>query len=162
VQHLGTLHPAEVPASGAAAGSPGASPLHELVLPTLFGREAFAARVLETNQISGIDVQIAQEAAMLDPLVQALQSGCWLRLRVAPLGDAAHCTSQLRCTHATLPQTRTIMPGGGVWMPSELTIGGSGHTGIVRSGQAFDHGEGPPLAIEGRVCRSALVTTVRW
>ncbi|MCU0867209.1 MAG: hypothetical protein MUC36_25790 [Planctomycetes bacterium] len=162
VQHLGTVHPAELPASGAAAGAVGASPLHELMLPTLFGREAFAARVLETNQISGIDVQIAQEAAMLDPVVQALQSGCWLRLRLAPLGDAAHCSSQLRCTHATLPQTRTIMPGGGVWMPSELAIGGSGHTGIVRSGQSFDHGEGPSLTIDGRVYRSALATTVRW
>jgi hypothetical protein len=161
VQHLGALQATDNTGAPAAAGA-GGGPLHELVLPTLFGREAFAARVLETNVIARLFPEIAQEISILNPEVRALQAGCWLRARITQLGDGAHGDCEVRCTNAPPPQTRTIMPAGGVWMPTELAIAAANHDGPLRSGQPIDHGDGPPISVEGRSYRSGLATIVRW
>lgn len=156
VHHQGTLQAADNTTTGST------SPLHELVLPTLADREAFAARVLETNAITGFEPMIAQEASLLDPNVERVQSGCWLQARVTFTGDQAHLATRLSCEVSMAPPTRTILPGGGVWMPGELAMAATDHHGPVRNGQSIGLGDGPSIQVEGRSYRSALATTVRW
>jgi hypothetical protein len=55
-----------------------------------------------------------------------------------------------------------VMPGGGTWMPAEVAVLTASHDGAAANGQALDHGDGPPLSVDGRTQRSVLSTTVRW
>ncbi|MCC7397417.1 MAG: hypothetical protein IT455_10180 [Planctomycetes bacterium] len=154
ISQLGTLT--------AADGKADASPLlHELAMPSLLGREAIVARLLEMPFLRSIECEIAQEASTLSPFVDTLQTGTWLRLRAAPDGETMQLDLDLQCAHAPLPTSRPVMPGG-IVMPTEVqtaTVIGNTRVG---NGQALDQGDGPTLTIDGRTCRSTLTTTLRW
>lgn len=143
-------------------GKADASPLlHELALPSLLGREALVARLLEVPFLRSIECEIAQEASTLSPFVDTLQTGAWLRLRAAPDGETMQLDLDLQCAHAPLPTSRPVMPGG-IVMPTEVqTATATGNT-RVGNGQALDQGDGPALTIDGRNFRSTLTTTLRW
>ncbi|MEO6596521.1 MAG: hypothetical protein ABIP94_17355 [Planctomycetota bacterium] len=136
--------------------------LHEIVVPTLLGREVSVARILETNVVRGLDIYIAQEAGALDPNVQTLQIGNWLRARIAPLGSAHHLLLRAVCAQGAIPQARTVMPTGGILMPTDVASTRACHDGPVTSGQSIEHGDGPPVTLEGRSHRSAITTTLTW
>lgn len=135
--------------------------LHELTLPSLFGRDLVAARCLETNVVADVFSEIAQEAGVLDPGVATLQSGSYLLARVGQADDLAHVQFMLDNRHTTTPQARSIMPGG-VLMTPEIARTVVNHDGFVANNQALDHGDGPAVNIEGRVFRSMLATAIRW
>ncbi len=156
VVHTGAFAGAD---GAAAAGLPA---LHELVLPTLLGRDLCAVRCLETNVVAELHTAIAQEAAAIDPVVQALQSGCWLSARLSPRDDQLHLQLRVVQRHTVTPQARSVMPGGGTWMPAEVAVLTTSHDGAAGNGQALDHGDGPVLTADGRSLRSQLATTVRW
>lgn len=145
-----------------ASGAPGTSMLHELALPTLLGRELIVARCLETNIVADIFAEIAQEAGILNPKIDVLQSGSWLRARLSPLGDAMSVRLLVQDRYAPLPTARSVMPGGGVLMPTEAGKSLAAHDGIVANGQAIEHGDGPAVNLEGRAWRSSLATTIQW
>lgn len=145
-----------------ASAPPSTTPLHDLVAPTLLGRELSMARILETNVVRGLEVFIAQEASMVDPVVEALQIGSWLGASIAPLGTGQHLLLQAQCAEAPQPAVRTAMPTGGILMPTEVASTRVCHDGAVVSGQAVEHGDGPAVLIDGRTYRSTITTTVTW
>ncbi|MFY9344252.1 MAG: hypothetical protein WAT39_17305 [Planctomycetota bacterium] len=153
VAQTATLKPVESDAA--------APPLHELVLPTLFGRQLLASHCFETNVVAEVNCAIAQEAGVLDPEVATLQSGAFLRARVAPADDGMHLQLVVDHRHALPPAARAVMPGG-VLMATEVSLTVVNHHGLVGNGTATDHGDGPPVSVEGRGYRSVLATTVRW
>lgn len=135
--------------------------LYEIAAPTLVGRSLHLARLLETNALTDVEVQIAQEASMAVPIVTALQAGTWIQATTTLVDSAAHVDLRLRCAHAATPQARSIMPNG-VLTPTDLTSSQVEHHGLVVNGLPIEHGDGPMLPIEGRSWRSVLQTVVRW
>lgn len=156
VTHQAALQPAD------AGGAPPGPVLHELVLPTLLGREITARRCLETSIVAGLGVNIAQEATALQPEVRTLQFGCLLRARVVPADAGAHLDLSTQSDHGPLPQARGVMPGGGVLMPAEVARTTARHYGVVANGQTIVHGDGPAVTLDGRAFRSIAATIVRW
>jgi hypothetical protein len=156
IQHTGVVAGAD---GAAAAGAPG---MHELVVPALAGRDVAVGRCLETNVVAELYTAIAQEAASLDPMVDTLQSGCWLAARATLREENVHLQLHVRQRHAAATQTRSVMPGGGTWMPTEVAVSSAGHDGPAANGQAIEHGDGPTLSADGRGQRTLLLTTVRW
>jgi hypothetical protein len=135
--------------------------LHGLTLPTLLGREAAVYRLLETNIAANIHVEIASEAGTIKPGIQLLQSGTWLRARVVPIGKSLHANLQLLSVIAPIPAIRSVMPGGGVLMPTQVSSTRRNHDGILTNAVAIDHGDGPPVTLAGRDYRSKMSTTFR-
>ncbi|MBM4061100.1 MAG: hypothetical protein FJ265_08395 [Planctomycetes bacterium] len=156
VQQRARLEPTEP------AGSPAlATPLHEIVVPTLVGRMATVGRVLETNVLRDVFVEIAQEASASNPAVEAMQAGAWLRARVSPVGSGMHLCLLAQCAHGEAPTPRRVAPAGALSLPT-LASTRVDHDGAVASGQPIEHGDGPPVRTGDRACRSALATTVTW
>jgi hypothetical protein len=160
VRNATVAHAAALQASEPAAGLPPA-PLYELQAPTLFGRLLVLGHSLETNAVIGIGYAIAQEAGILDPVVEPSTSGVLLHARAAPADDGAHLQMTLAARHAPPAQARSVMPGG-VLMATDRSLVSVLHDGVVANGVAAAHGDGPAVTIEGRGYRSALATTLRW
>ena len=158
MQHLAMLAPGD----NAVTGAPSQAVLHELTLPTLVGRQVIAVRMLETTTVHRLVGQIAQEASLLEPIIATVQSGTWLRACLLPNGKALHLDATIRCSHAPLPATRTVMPGGGVLMPLDASTRSIQHADSLAAGKPTEHGDGPSVAIEGRSYRSTLTTMARW
>lgn len=135
--------------------------LHELRLPTLLGREANAFRLFETNVVSDVYVEVAQEAGSLEPRVRLLQSGTWLRSRVVPAGDALHLDLDVQSTIAPMPQMRSVMPDGGVLMQARVASSRVDFDSTADTGKPVQHGSGPDLPEGNRSRRSILTTTLR-
>jgi len=135
--------------------------LHQLVLPTLLGREATAFRLFETNVVNDVYVEVAQEAGSLEPRVRLLQSGTWLRGRVVPAGERLHLDLDVQCTVAPMPQMRSVMPDGGVLMQARVASARVDHDGTVQAGRTIPHGDGPSLRASNGLRRSTMTTTLR-
>ena len=135
--------------------------LHELAAPTLLGRELRLARLLETNVVRDLEVQIAQDASMIVPIVDALQVGTWVNALAGPAEGTLLLDLELRCCHAAASTARNIMPNG-VITPTDVNGTMVSHRGLVTNGQPIDHGDGPMLPVEGRSWRSSMQTTLRW
>ncbi|MFT4842398.1 MAG: hypothetical protein ACJA0V_000284 [Planctomycetota bacterium] len=133
--------------------------LHSLTLPTLLGREAAVYRLHETNIVANIFVEVASEAGSLAPSIELLQSGTWFRARVVPVGESLHASVDLLSVIAPIPAIRSVMPGGGVLMQAQISSARLDHDGILTSGTAIDHGDGPRVTLAGRTYRSKLATT---
>lgn len=159
VQH-GALLQVPPPAEGETSPAVNKN-LHELVMPTLPGRECVAYRLSETNVVSDVFIQIATEAGTLVPHVDPLQSGVWLRARLAPGAGALHLDLELLHVQAPAPATRAVMAGGGTLMPAEVEGVLLAHHGAVRPGTVIEHGDGAAVTVEGRSYRSSLSTTLR-
>jgi hypothetical protein len=139
-----------------------ATSVHEIVLPTLLGRETTVGRVLESNVIRDLYLEIAQEASVHDPQVACLQVGSWLRVRAAPEGARLHVQMLAQCTQAPPPQLRSVVPSGGNLMPTDVASVRVQHDGPAANGQALEHGDGPTVVLDGRPMRSTLDTTFSW
>ena len=135
--------------------------VHEIVLPTLFGRECNAARLFETNVISDVQIEIAAEAGILVPEVTVLQAGTWLRARLATAAQGTHLALDVQNVHTPTPVMRSVSPGGGVLMAAEVETVRVAHDGVVATGATVDHGDGAAVTFEGRTYRTALSTTLR-
>ncbi|HZN39156.1 MAG TPA: hypothetical protein VFD82_10160 [Planctomycetota bacterium] len=158
IRHVGRLLPIEGDTAEQAHKS---HPLlHEITAPTLLGRELTIARILETNVVQDLQAAIAQEAAMLDPVLAELRLGTWLQARVAPQGAGLHLLLRTTSAGAPIPMTRSVQPGGGILMLTDMASCGTSHDGPAVAGQAIEHGDGPATIIEGRTYRSVLVTTI--
>ncbi|MBL9079382.1 MAG: hypothetical protein JNL08_17910 [Planctomycetes bacterium] len=140
----------------------GAAPLHEVVLPTLLGREATVARLLETRVIDQLWVEIAQEASVYNPAIRTLQSGSWLRCRCAPWGEQQHVQLLTQCVQAPQPQLRSVVPSGGNLMPTEVASARASLDGGVGNGVAVDHGDAPSMMLDGQLLRTRWQTQFRW
>jgi len=157
LQHVALLGPQQQDDGGRLDGPL----LHELTLPTLLGREFAAVRIHETNVLAHVHVEIATEAGILAPGLDVLQSGAWLRGRAIPGVGGMHLDLDLQVADAPIPPMRSVMPGGGVLMPTTITTTRRKHDGFVANGQTIDHGDGPTVLIEGRGYSSTLSTTLR-
>ncbi|MBL8754781.1 MAG: hypothetical protein JNK15_15865 [Planctomycetes bacterium] len=135
--------------------------LQDLTLPTLAGRELTIGRGLEMPVLADINVEIAGEAGVLDPLVRLAQSGCWLRARVAPVGDDMDLQMTLLGRHLAQPQSRSVMPGG-MLMPTETWFDRANHAGTVGNGATVELGDGPTVLSEGRARRTSQTISLRW
>lgn len=160
VQHSAVLQ-VPPPAQGAEPGAAINKNLHELVLPTLPGRECLGYRLFETDVVSDVFIEIAAEAGTLVPHVDTLQSGVWLRARVAPAAGGMHLDLDLMHVQAPVPATRITMADGGTLMPAEVEVARVAHAGIVLPDAVVEHGDGAALTVEGRTYRSGLTTTLR-
>ncbi|MCB9879617.1 MAG: hypothetical protein H6835_18640 [Planctomycetes bacterium] len=159
LQHLANLQPPNV--GGAAPAETRAATLHQIAVPTLLGREVAAFRMLETNVVTNVFIEIAQEASSLVPEIGVLQSGVWLRGRCTPLPNGTHLELELLSSDAAVPVPRSVQPGGGVLMEADLAMTRLRHDGAVTSGQSITHGNGPRVNIDGRAFDSTLTTTIR-
>ena len=135
--------------------------LHQISLPSLLGREANVYRLHESNCVADVGIEIASEAGGLVPAMQLLQSGCWLRARVVPVGDLLHADINLQCAIAPVPALRSVMPGGGVLMQAQVATARVAHAANVAIGADIDHGDGPSMTVEGRTYRSTMTTSLR-
>jgi hypothetical protein len=132
---------------------------HQLVAPSLVGRHVGLARIVETNVLRDVQVEIAQDAEASDPIVDYHQTGVWLSARVLPGAVRPFLVLQARCTAGEIEPLRRIDPAGTLTLPSLVTARAT-HNGEVDKGTRLDHGDGPWLRIDGRACRSELVTSV--
>lgn len=155
IHHSARLHAP----TGEASGNTVHPVLHSLTLPTLLGREATAYRLLESNIAANIEIQIASEAGTLEPIMHLQQSGTWFRARTAPVGQELHASLELLSVIAPTPATRSVMPGGGVLMPARTSSARRNHNGILTNAATIDHGDGPPVTLNGQDYRSRLSTT---
>lgn len=73
-----------------------------------------------------------------------------------------HVQLLTQCTQATPPQLRSAVPSGGNLMPTDVASVRVQHDGPATNGQALEHGDGPPVLLDGRPMRSTLDTTIRW
>jgi hypothetical protein len=78
---------------------------------------------------------------------------------VLPGADRLFLVLQTRCVAGEIEPLRRIDPAGTLTLPSLVTAKAA-HDGSIGSGERLDHGDGPVLRIDGRACRSELVTTV--
>lgn len=159
VRHSGHLLP-----SDGSPRDPTVEPtiLHEIVFPTMLGRQATLARMLETNVVRDLFVEIAQEASILNPEVDAMQAGSWVRARTAAIGTTQHLQLLAQCAHTAPPQARGVMPTGGSLTQVDMASARTAHDGGATNGHAIDHGDGPLVVIDGQVYRSTLATVVTW
>ncbi|MFT4513402.1 MAG: hypothetical protein ACI91B_002104 [Planctomycetota bacterium] len=155
IRHTAELH--TLPEEAGSKATP--SMLHSLTLPTLLGREAAVYRLHETNIVANIFVEVAPEAGSIAPSMQLLQSGAWFRARAVPIGEALHASLDLLSVIAPIPAMRSVMPGGGVLMQAQVSSTRLDYGGILQSGTAIDHGDGPRVTLEGRAYRSKMSTT---
>lgn len=135
---------------------------HHISAPSLVGREALVARLIETRAIDRLWVEIAQEAAIHNPDVHTLQIGSWLRFCAAPQGEQMNLQMLAQCTHAPMPQLRAVVPSGGNLLPSDVSSTRVVHDGAVANGQILDQGQGPIVAIDGQPTPTDLTTRVTW
>ena len=133
--------------------------LHTLTVPTLLGREAAVYRLHETNIVANIFVEVAPEAGSLVPSMQLLQSGTWFRARTVPVGESLHANLDLLSVIAPIPAMRSVMPGGGVLMQAQVSSTRLDHNGILTSGTAIEHGDGPRVTLNGQTYRSRMTTS---
>ena len=121
IQTVEIRHTAELQATTVEiTDEPSRPMLHQISLPSLLGREANVYRLHESNCVADVGIEIASEAGGLVPAMQLLQSGCWLRARVVPVGDLLHADINLQCAIAPVPALRSVMPGGGVLMQAQV------------------------------------------
>lgn len=135
--------------------------LHEFVVPTLTGRYVTVARRLETNVIGGLNVEVAEEAKAVDPVVNLLQFGSWLRARVVTNDDRAHLDLFTECSDCAVQPTRQMLPAGALDL-AQLTTQTISYDAEVAAGQPILHGDGPMMLHDGRRQRSTVATIVRW
>ncbi|MCK5944687.1 MAG: hypothetical protein KAI24_22050, partial [Planctomycetes bacterium] len=135
--------------------------LHELLVPSLVGREVCVHRLFETNILANVHVEVAQEAGSLEPRVELLQSGTWLRARAVPVDQRLHLDLDVQSALAPMPQMRTVMPDGGVLMQERIASCRVSHDGVIAVGEVVAHGDGPGLHVAGALTRTQMTTTVR-
>ncbi len=135
--------------------------LHTVRAPSLQGRVLTLSRLLETNVVRDLDAQIAQEAAVLGPRVETVQSGCWLRLAAAPAGERLHLRLLAQNTFARVGAARSVEPGG-LLMLGDAASGRIVHEGFAANGVPIEHGDGPQVAVDGRLRRTSTSTSVKW
>lgn len=155
VRHVARLVPAD--------GSP-AQPalLHELIFPTMHGRMAVLARVLETNVVRELAVEIAQGASILNPQVDTLAFGSWVGATMAGADNGCFADLFVQCTAGPTPSARATMPNGGNLSTVEIASARGLHQGVVTKAQTVPHGDGPTVTIDGQKVRTTLDTTFTW
>lgn len=148
-----------VPADGSAAQP---ALLHELMFPTMHGRLAVLSRILETNVVRDLHVEIAQEASILNPYVDALAFGSWVSAHMGCADNGCFADLFVQCTAGPPPQSRAAMPAGGNLSTVEVASTRSLHQGVVTKAQTVTHGDGPSATIDGQKVRTTLETTFTW
>jgi hypothetical protein len=154
IEHRSDLKPNQ--RSGEQANPP---PLYALTIPTIIGRTASACRIRETNVVSDIHCEIAQEAGTLRPIISLLQSGTWLNAYASPIGESVHLNMETLSATALVPRKRRIMPGGVIMLAKSRSARNSYDSPAV-PGLAINHGEGPSLTIDGNERKSSITTTI--
>ena len=140
---------------------PGSNALHEFVVPSLTGRYVTVARRFETNIIGQLNVEVAEEAKAVDPVVELLQFGGWLRARIVADDDRAHLDLLTQCSDCDLAPTRQMLPAGALDL-AQVATQTLGYDAEIAAGQPILHGDGPVLTRGGQRRRTTVSTTVRW
>ncbi|MCR9247240.1 MAG: hypothetical protein NXI31_19580 [bacterium] len=135
--------------------------LHDFVLPTLVGRFVTATRRQETNVIGDLNVEVAEQAKAIDPSVDLLQIGNWLRARVVTYDNHAHLALLGQSAHCELGDARQMLPAGSLDL-AEVSSQRLTHDGPVTPGTTVQHGDGPAIDRGGRRYRTTGMTTLRW
>lgn len=136
--------------------------LHEIVFPSLHGRMGTVTRLLETNTIADLFIDIAQEATLHSPSIATLQAGTWLRVRAAAVGTGEHLDLLGQCMQFAPPVAQPTLPQGGVLGLTTTATTRFAHDGAVAKGQPVEHGDGTQVTIDGRTFRTTLATVVSW
>lgn len=150
VRHFGTIDQGR-----------GSAPLHELVAPSLLGRELIVVRLLETSFVRELQAEIAQESSTLEPQLETAQSGTWLRLRAANPSGETHVDMLAQTVHVRALRPRNVNPGG-LLMPNDVSSCRCLHDGKAVNGKVIDHGDGPIVTLGDTALRTTLSTIVKW
>ncbi|MCA8965898.1 MAG: hypothetical protein KDC48_13520 [Planctomycetes bacterium] len=150
VRHFGTIDQGR-----------GSAPLHELVAPSLLGRELIVVRLLETSFVRELQAEIAQESSTLEPQLETAQSGTWLRLRAANPSGETHVDMLAQTVHVRALRPRNVNPGG-LLMPNDVSSCRCLHDGKAVNGKVIDHGDGPIVTLGDTPLRTTLSTIVKW
>ena len=140
-----------------AAASPNgaATTLHDIALPTLAGREAVVFRGLEQAVIRTQVPEIAQEAFALDPVVETLQGGVWLRVRPVPEPDGVQTDLFVQLAHNS-PTTERFLKPAGMLMLSDTAAARFERNCVLPPGRDVVLGNGPVLTLDGKHWRPSV------
>jgi hypothetical protein len=129
--------------------------LHRITFPALLGRPHTVIRGHESTVIRDIDVEIAQNSSISDPIVDQIFSGVILSLYVFPQQRGVGIETELDLLHVPAPQRRPreTKDGGDLYLPRTARSRFS-HSGSVPSGQDLFLGEGPTMRIGQRSFRT--------
>ena len=91
---------------------------------------------------------MAEEAKAVDPVVNLLQFGGWLRARVVTNDDRAHLDLFTECSDCAVQPTRQMLPAGALDL-AQLTTQTISYDAEVAAGQPILHGDGPMMLHDG-------------
>ena len=130
--------------------------LHHVVQPALTGRAILNLHGTETLSLREMDVEIAQSAAVANPIVDTVFSGIYGF--VLPYGTSG-CGLGIR-TEIDLAYTKELQAhatrskdGGDLYLPS-TGLARYAHSGPIESGQFMDMGTGPVVTIDHQTYRT--------
>lgn len=129
--------------------------LHQIVLPILSGRHAFAFRGLESTAIRTMLAEIAQEASITVPFVETRQGGLWLACRGPdPLaGDAFDAGVQF--DHLGTPSLRSFGAFGALHLGDSDSLRAT-RIETLPIGRPTAVATGTSIALDGRLWRPTL------
>lgn len=144
----------------ARSADPGRTLVHRMQLPTLLGRRLQATRRVETPVLHDIDVEVAEDSRIADPIVRTRQLGCWLTGRILRDRNTPELELQILEIAGGPLQDRRLDTLG------KIAIGATAaqtarYDGELPLDGTIDHGDGPVLMLEGQACRSVSETSVR-
>ncbi len=138
--------------------------LHRVVIPALVGRAHIVVHGVETMSVRDMDVEIAQEASISNPVVDPVFSGIYAS--VLPYEGARGAGSladvELAWVAPLQPRATSNRAGGDLYLPSS-GISRFAHDGLIESGQAIDLGSGPAVTVDDQTYRTrqSLRVTLR-
>ncbi len=139
----------------AAAASKHPARQHQIVVPTLAGRWSIAFRGSERTAIRTMLPEIAQEASVNHPYVEARPSGLWLECRTAnPLAGNA-IDLELQLDHSDAPPVRSLGSTGAMHLADTDSL--RAHRIVQLAPDAeVTVGTGTCIEVDGRPVRPSL------
>lgn len=121
-----------------------AGPMHQVAMPMLRERTHLLWRGRETTAVGTMNLEVAQQAKIHDPVVQLLQHGLWLRARSSHADPTAHLELLAQLQTIGPIRRRGLDPAqiGDLQLRDVATAQWS-HHGPVASGSELDLGDGP-------------------
>jgi len=133
--------------------------LHRVALPCLAGRTSVLFRGIEQNSVRTMMCEIAQDAHILDPVVERLSSGLWTIACPSLTEDGVECDLTLQFDYQTPTVKQPLAPAGMLMLSDSSSI-------RVQSAQLFTEqpivvATGTTVRIDQRFWRPRLMVSCR-
>ncbi len=121
--------------------------LHRLSFPALLGHPHVLLRGRETTALPDVDVEIAKNSAMSNPIVETVFGGICLSLNLFPTAEGASAEVELDLLHVPplARRSRETTDGGDLYLP-QTALARLAHSGALVLGEEALLGDGPIIS----------------